>query len=152
MHRIMFVCTGNICRSAMAEKLLDKRIKEDNLDLEVFSCGTYAENGDYPTFEAIEAMEEYGIDLRGHRATNIRFSNIENMDIVLCATRSHKSMVLAMYPNLEGKVFTMKEFVGDTDNGIDISDPWGCNLAVYRKCAAELNEIIEKLIKKILTN
>lgn len=151
MQKIMFVCTGNICRSAMAEKLLNKKINEEKLDLEAYSCGTYAENGDFPTYEAIETMEKYGIDIKPHRATNIRYSKIEEMDIILCATRNHKSMVLSMYPNLAGKVFTMKEFVGDTENGIDISDPWGCNLAVYRKCAADINKIIEKLIEKILT-
>ena len=116
MQKIMFVCTGNICRSAMADKLLAKRVKEENLDIHVFSCGTCAENGDYPTLEAIETMEEYGVELRGHRATNIRNSKIEEMDLVLCATTIHKNTVLNMYPELKGKVYTMKEYVGDIEN------------------------------------
>lgn len=115
MQKIMFVCTGNICRSAMAEKLLEKKVKENNLDIEVYSCGTYAENGDYSTLEAIEVMNEYGVDMKTHRATNIRKSNIEQMDLILCATRNHKNMVLNLYPKLEGKVYTMKEYVGDTE-------------------------------------
>lgn len=116
MQKIMFVCTGNICRSAMADKLLAKRVKEEKLDIQVFSCGTCAENGDYPTLEAIETMQEYGVDIREHRATNIRNSKIEEMDLVLCATTTHKSTVLNMYPKLDGKVYTMKEYVGITEN------------------------------------
>ena len=147
--KIMFVCTGNICRSAMADKMLAKRVEEENLNIEVYSSGTFAENGDYPTVEAIEAMEEYGVDLKQHRATNIRRSNIEEMDLILCATTTHKNMVLQLYPNLAGQVYTMKEYVGDTQNGIDISDPWGYDLAVYRKCAAEIEKIIKKIVDKM---
>ena len=147
--KIMFVCTGNICRSAMADKMLAKRVEEENLNIEVYSSGTFAEIGDYPTVEAIEVMEEYGIDLRPHRATNIRRSNIEEMDLILCATTTHKNMVLQLYPNLAGQVYTMKEYVGDTQNGIDISDPWGYDLAVYRKCAAEIEKLIKKIVDKM---
>ena len=149
MQKIMFVCTGNICRSAMAEKLLTKRAKEEKLEIEVYSCGTFAENGDYPTEEAIEAMKEYGVDLKSHRATNIRKSNIEEMDLILCATTNHKNIILQLYPQLDGKVFTMKEYVGDIENGVNISDPWGNSLHVYRMCAAELSKIIEKIIDKM---
>lgn len=145
MLKIMFVCTGNICRSAMAEYMLKKRVEEENLPIKVYSCGTFAENGDRPTEEAIETMKEYGIDITEHRATNISNSNIENMDIILCATANHKRVVLDLYPNLAGKVYTMKEYVGDTEDGIDISDPWGYGLFVYRKCASELYKVIEKI-------
>ena len=149
MQKIMFVCTGNICRSAMADKMLAKKVEEENLDIEVYSSGTFAENGDYPTSEAIEVMEEYGVDLRQHRATNIRRSNIEEMDVILCATTNHKNMVLQLYPNLTGQVYTMKEYVGETADGIDISDPWGYDLAVYRKCATEIEKIIQKIVDKM---
>lgn len=149
MQNIMFVCTGNICRSAMAEKMLSKRAKEEKIDIEVYSCGTYAENGDYPTWEAIETMKEYNIDITSHRATNISKSNIENMDVILCATKNHKNIVLQLYPQLEGKVYTMKEYVGKTENGLDISDPWGYSIEIYRKCASEIEEIIEKILKGV---
>lgn len=108
--KIMFICTGNICRSAMAHAMLQKMVKEQNKDVQVYSCGIFAENGDIPTREAIETMKEYGIDLRPHRATNIKNSNIEQMDVILCATTSHKNNVINMYPKLAGKVFTMKEY------------------------------------------
>ena len=109
--RVMFICTGNICRSAMAHVMLEKRAKEENKNVEVHSCGVFAQNGDVSTIEAIETMKGYGVDLKPHRATNIRNSNIENMDVILCATTSHKNNVVNMYPQLQDKIFTIKEYV-----------------------------------------
>ena len=154
MMKIMFICTGNICRSAMAEWLLKKKIKDKDIKgIEVYSCGIYAEDGDTPTWEAKRVMmDEYSIDMSKHRATNIRNSNIEKMDLILCATSRHKRAVLSTYPELEGKVFTMKEYVGydrEYHDKIDIKDPWGYDIETYRSCVAEIDECLELLLKKI---
>lgn len=143
--KIMFICTGNICRSAMAHAMLEKKAKEENKDIQVYSCGVYADNGDMPTDEAIETMREYGIDLKKHRATNIRNSKIEDMDIILCATIRHKNKVISIYPDLKEKVYTMKEYAGYPQNDLDIEDPWGYGIEVYKKCAKEIEDCINKL-------
>ncbi|MFR5683667.1 MAG: low molecular weight protein arginine phosphatase [Clostridia bacterium] len=149
--KIMFICTGNICRSAMAHKLLEKKLEEKQInDIQVYSSGIYAENGDTSTYNAIETMKEYGVDLKSHIATNIRNSEIDKMDLILCATLSHKREVLYLYPELQGKVYTMKEYVGDDKETKDISDPWGYDLTTYQRCALEINEILDKLMEKIL--
>lgn len=150
--KIMFVCTGNICRSAMAHKLMEKKLKDNNIqDVEIYSCGVFAENGDTATFEAREAMEEYGVDMKIHKATNVRNSKIEEMDLILCATKSHKSVLSQMYPNIKEKIYTMKEYVQNSENkeDIDIKDPWGYGIEVYRMCAAEIDRVLDKLIEKI---
>ena len=147
--KIMFICTGNICRSAMAHKMLEKKAKEKNKDIEVYSCGIYAINGDVPTYEGIEVMKEYGINLNSHRATNIKNSNIKDMDIILCSTSSHKNNVMAMYPELKEKIYTIKEYAGYPKNDIDIKDPWGYGIEVYRKCAKEIEECTNKIIDSI---
>lgn len=149
--KIMFICTGNICRSAMAEGMMKKLIKENNIDAEIYSCGIYAETGDYATYNAVEAAKEYGADISNHRATNIRDSKIEEMDIILCATISHKQSVLYLHPELEGKVFTIKEYAKLDKNGqdMDIKDPWGYDEFVYRKCASEIEECLEKIVEII---
>lgn len=147
--KVMFICTGNICRSAMAHKMLEKKAKEENKDIEVYSCGVFAEDGDVPTYEGIDVMREYGIDLSKHRATNIRNSNIKDMDVILCATNSHKNNVISMYPELKEKVYTMKEYAGYDKKDIDIKDPWGYGIATYRMCAAEIEECINEYIRRI---
>lgn len=144
--KIMFICTGNICRSAMAHVMLEKRAKEENKNIEVYSCGVFAQNGDRSTNEAIEVMKEYGINLENHRATNIRNSDIEQMDIILCATTAHKNNVINMYPNLEENIFTMKEYVEYPKNDLDIKDPWGFDINTYRRCAKEIEDCIEKMM------
>ena len=146
--KIMFICTGNICRSAMAEGMMKKLAKDNNLDLDICSCGIYAEDGDYATYNAIEAAKYYDVNIESHRATNIRRSRIKEMDIILCATESHKQSVLHMYPELKEKVFTMKEYAKLDNNGqdMDIKDPWGYDMNVYQNCAKEIEECNEKII------
>lgn len=152
--KIMFICTGNICRSAMAEGMMKKLAKDNNLDLDICSCGIYAEDGDYATYNAVEAAKYYDVNIEGHRATNIRRSKIKEMDIILCATESHKQSVLYMYPELKEKVFTMKEYAELDKNGqdMDIKDPWGYDMNVYQNCAEEIEKCLIKIIGKIQTN
>lgn len=149
MKKIMFICTGNICRSAMADSLMKKLAKDNNKEVEVYSCGIFAEDGDMPTFNAIEAIKEYGVDLKLHRATNIRNSKIEDMDIILCATVSHKNNVINMYPNLKDKIFTIKEYANYDKNDLDIPDPWGYDIETYRFCASTINKCLDIIINKI---
>lgn len=149
--KIMFICTGNICRSAMAEGMLKKLTQEEKIGVEVCSCGIYAETGDEPTYNAIDAMKDYDVNITSHKATNIRDSKIKEMDIILCATNTHKQNVLYLYPELKGKVYTMKEYAGiDKDGqGLDIKDPWGYDLNVYKHCAKEIQECLEKIVEKL---
>lgn len=149
MKKIMFICTGNICRSAMADGLMKKLVKDSNKDIESYSCGIFADDGDMPTFNAVEAIKEYGVDLKSHKATNIRSSKIEEMDIILCATVSHKNNVIAIYPNLKDKVFTMKEYADFDKNDLDIPDPWGYDVETYRFCASTISKCLNKIINKI---
>lgn len=147
--KIMFICTGNICRSAMAHKLMQKKLKDNEVKgIDVYSCGIFAENGDASTYNAIEVTKEYDVDLKSHKATNIRDSKIEEMDLILCATMSHKYSVIQMYPSLANKIYTLKEYV-DENKDLDIKDPWGYDIEIYRFCIAEIDRLLDKLIEKI---
>lgn len=149
--KIMFICTGNICRSAMAHWLLKKKLEERNIkNVEVYSAGIYAVEGDTSTYEAIEVMEEYGVDLKKHRATKVQNSNIKDMDIILCMTLSHKRDLIYMYPELKEKIYTLKEYVKDEKNGVEIRDPWGYDIVTYRFCASEIDACLDKLIEIII--
>ena len=147
-RKIMFICTGNICRSAMAEKMLKRKIEERNINYKflVFSAGIYAYPDDKSTYEAIKIMkDEYGLDLSSHRATAIRESNIEDMDLILCMTSAHMNTLKSIYPNLENRIFLIKEYVGLSG---DVEDPYGGTLNTYLSCAEELNYYIDLLLEK----
>lgn len=151
--KIMFICTGNICRSAMAHWLMKKKIEDLGIkNVEIYSSGIYAQDGETSTYEAKTVMEEYDVDLSKHKATNIKNSNINEMDLILCATKSHKYAVIDIFPKLKEKTYTMKEYVNynrQYHDNIDIKDPWGYDIETYRSCAAEIDEVLNLLIKNI---
>lgn len=148
---IMFVCTGNTCRSAMAEGLAKKLVKDKDLDINVSSSGIFATKGEHASFNSVAIMKEYDVDLVTHTAMPIEESNIEKMDYIFGATYGHKSQIIARYPNLKDKVYTMKEFAGLSNDGdeMDISDPWGFDINTFRMCAAEISLCVDKIIEKL---
>lgn len=152
MIDIMFVCTGNICRSAMAECFLkDKIVKRGYIEkIRVCSAGVSAYTGDIPTDEAISVMkEEYDLDLTMHRATNIQDSDVMNMDLIFAMTVRHKFFLISMYPQLKDKIFTLREYVGASENDMNIDDPYGYGKNVYSDCAKQINECIDEVLVKI---
>lgn len=152
MLKIMFVCTGNICRSPMAHHYMQKRVKDLNIqdDFLISSCGVYACTGERATQNAILAMKAYDVNMENHRATNIADTNIEDYDYIITLTVRHKEQICYYYPKLKGKVYTLIEFVDKEELYKDIDDPWGLNITVYKDCALEIVEKVNKLIENLI--
>ncbi|MDF1508222.1 low molecular weight protein arginine phosphatase [Robertmurraya sp. DFI.2.37] len=147
MTRILFVCTGNTCRSPMAEAILkSKKIPE----MEVKSAGVYAMDGAPASSHVQRILEEEGIE-HVHRSSMLTKGLVDWASYIFTMTESHKRSVLSMFPNSEGKVFTLKEFAGEKINS-DIHDPFGGSLETYRKTYIDISENIKKIIEKLMVS
>jgi protein-tyrosine-phosphatase len=134
--------------------LARKAVKENNLNINIFSAGIYALKGEHASYNSVAVMKEYDVDIVTHTATPIEEIDINNMDIILCATNNHKRQLINQYPSASKKVYTFKEYAELDNNGedIDIKDPWGNDMNTFRMCAAEISYCIDKIMKKIQNN
>ncbi|HVF12894.1 MAG TPA: hypothetical protein VNA87_07400 [Actinomycetota bacterium] len=110
MDSIVFVCTGNICRSPMAHAFCSQIIGQRDLEVEVASAGVL-EAGSRPTREGIEAMSEHGLDISPHRSSTIEEGLVPPPDLVIAMARDHSRRIADLWPELWPRTFTLKEFV-----------------------------------------
>ncbi len=155
MKNILFVCTGNTCRSPMAEGIFNHFIlNEDKLNgIKASSAGISVFGGDGANPKAQKAVKElFGIDISSHRAKTISKEDLEKADIILTMTRGHKEIILSIMPNVKFKTWTLKEYVlGDknSNESMDVQDPYGMSEKEYKNCAQELKELIDELISRL---
>jgi len=109
---ILFVCTGNTCRSPMAEALLKDMVKDSKEEYEIISAGTTALAGEPAAGEAIRALEEIGVVMTGHRSQPVTQDLLERVDLIITMTRGHKERIMELMPLAGEKTFTLKEFSG----------------------------------------
>ncbi|AKM20581.1 low molecular weight protein arginine phosphatase [Geobacillus stearothermophilus] len=144
-YRILFVCTGNTCRSPMAAALLENKQLPG---VEVKSAGVFAAEGSEASVHAKTVLKEKGIEA-AHRSSQLKKEHIDWATHVLAMTSGHKDMIVERFPEAKDKTFTLKQFVLGTDG--DIADPFGGPIEVYRAARDELETLIDRLAEKLQT-
>ena len=149
---ILVVCTGNTCRSPMAELLLKKRIAEelgcgiDELDgqgIEVASAGIAAMAGGRPSIEAVKVLNERGLDLSGHLSQPLTERLARHADLILTMTNGHRHEIVSQWPDLANRTLVLSRDQGD------ISDPIGGPLNIYEKCANQIDEQLAGWVEEL---
>lgn len=147
---VLFVCTGNSCRSVMAEALFKKLIKEKKIHMRVGSCGTSAFAGIGASPDTILTLREEGIDVSSHRGCRINDRLVRGADIIFVMQKSHREYILNEYPNIASKVFVLSEFyTGEDKRDFDygIPDPIGMGTEFYRN----VKEVVQKSLEGVVT-
>jgi len=146
IKHILFVCTGNICRSPFAEGLLRKLAQENGLDdIVADSAGLLALSGNSATGLAQKVAAEYDVDLSRHMAKSVKENIVNRSDLILAMENSQLKNLLDAFPEAKDKVSLIRRFArfGSKDRGV--ADPYGLNYDAYRFCFLDIQDGVSGL-------
>ena len=150
MTRILLVCTGNICRSPMAECIMRLEFAQRGKDVEITSAGTGAWDGASASEGAYLVSLENDLDLSQHRAMLLTRDVVEHANLVLTMARHHRVRVEELGGT--GKTFLLGEYAGEHGANAEVSDPFGSDLPVYRETFAEIQRLVRTAVDRFVNS
>ena len=148
MANILVICTANICRSPVAEALLRDRLYKRGLDdWTVSSAGTWAQFSRGAADNSIIVMDQYGLDILDHTARMVEQEQLQAADLVLCMETGHVEALRAEFSRDAYKVYLLTAMVGQS---YSIYDPFGEPMIAYERMAAELTDLIDRGMDRIV--
>jgi len=144
---VLFICTGNSCRSVMAEYLLKNGVA-GNDNIEILSAGTGVFLQSTASAETVAVLAEEGVDAKGHVSQPVNTILLKKSDLIIVMTRGHRSQVLERVPAVEKRVYLLKEFTSgasDAQEDLDVPDPIGKPRNAYKECLSVIKEAIHKI-------
>ncbi len=150
MKDVVFICTGNVCRSPMAEGFY-RQLSAADPDIRVGSAGISAFDGQAASRHSVDVMRDEGIDISGHASRMLTPLIVEQASHIFGMTRAHRDAVQMMFPAAREKVFVLREFLvgADADFDLDVCDPIGGSLDEYLRTRNLIKEALPSLAKFI---
>lgn len=153
INNILIVCTGNTCRSPMAERLLKQMLNEKNhQNVQVHSAGIFSFNNTPASPNAILVMAEYGIDMTDHVSQPITEKLVREADLILVMEEFHRNYLSEKFPEVSHKIKLVKEYLFNHTGSLDIIDPIGKDITTFRQCAKEIRECLLKFVEQTFSN
>lgn len=152
MKTILFICTGNVCRSPMAEGIL-RHVLNGRSDIRILSAGVGAGNGQPPSTHSLNALNEWGIDITDQRSQLLTADLVAQADLILGMTQGHVESILMMFPEASGRVHRLRDFDPTLDIfERDICDPIGGSFEIYQACRDQIKSGIEAMLTALESN